>query len=141
MTGQTIARPTHRQGANQHAETRPAPVHEVTTPDGRCLYRGSDAEAATAVYGRAGHGARLSWHRNEGAAPTRRRKVIPAPVDEEPVPYWLTALGYEAPSADEERYWLTAKGYAASQVFVVDTTDVDDLRERCPELFARGGVS
>lgn len=122
-----------------HPVQAAALVHEVRSASGRLLYRGTDAEAATAAYERAGHGARLSWHRDR--QPVRRRKVIPAPVDDEPVPYWLTALGYEATTADEDRYWLTAKGYAASQMFVVDTTDVDDLRERCPELFARGGTS
>lgn len=107
-------------------------VHEVRSAAGRLLYRGTDAVAASAAYERAGGGARLSCHRD--GQPVRRRKVIPAPVDDEPVPYTLTALGYE-PSQDSDRYWLTAKGYAESQMFVVDTADVNDLRERCPELF------
>jgi len=113
-------------------------MHEVRSATGRLLYAGPDAEAASVVYERAGHGARLSWHRNEGTGPVRRRKVIPAPVDDEPVPYWLTALGYDA-TQDWPAYWLTAQAYAESHgdMFVVDTTDVDDLRSRCPELFAR----
>jgi hypothetical protein len=139
MTRQTIARPANRQGANQNAVAGNAPAHEVTGPDGRCLYRGQDVELACEVYEDAPAGSRLSYHRNEGTTPARRRKVIHAPVDDEPVPYWLTALGYEASQDDEDRYWLTAKGYAEAQadLFVVDTTDVDDLRSRCPELFAR----
>ena len=32
---------------------------------------------------------------------------------------------------------LTAAGEAAGDMFVVDTSDVDLLRRRCPSLFAR----
>lgn len=113
-------------------------VHEVTGPDGECLYRGLDVDLACEVYEKAPAGSHMSWHRL--GAPDSRRRVRLAPRDDEPVPYTLTAQGYAATS-DESVYWLTAQGYAesvrAAGMFVVDTTDVADLRRRCPEVFVR----
>jgi hypothetical protein len=111
-------------------------VHEVTDPDGQCLYRGLDVNLACEIYERAPAGSRLSWHRV--GEPATRRRVHLAPSADEPVPYELTSAG-RAATDDESVYWLTPQGYAASMrsaMFVVDTADVDDLRRRCPELFA-----
>jgi len=51
----------------------------------------------------------------------------------DPVPFTLVEA---APLAADEPvpYALTER---ASDLFVVDTTDVADLRRRCPELFVR----
>ena len=114
-------------------------VHEVTSPDGECLYRGLDVDLACEVYEKAPAGSHMSWHRL--GTPDIRRRVRLAPHDDEPVPYALTGQGYDATSDDSPVYWLTPKGYAdsvrATGMFVVDTTDVADLRRRCPELFVR----
>lgn len=115
-----------------------AAVHEVIDRDGTCLYRGHDVELACEVYDAAAPGARLrSWR---GAS--RRTSA-----GNEPVPYALTVAGYAATTArpvaiDEPvPYALTAR---AADLFVVDTTNVTELRRRCPELFAprkTGGAS
>ena len=112
-------------------------VHEVTDPDGQCLYRGLDVNLACEIYEKAPAGSRLSWHRV--GEPATRRRVHLAPPADEPVPYALTPAGRTV-TDEEPVYWLTPRGYAASMrsagMFVVDTTDVGDLRRRCPELFA-----
>ena len=97
-------------------------VHEVIARSGECLYRGADVELACEIYESSPVGTRLVCHR-DGPAPAEW------PVDE-PIPFRL-------PAVDEAiGYALTAAGEAAA-LFVVDTTDVAALRQRCPALFTR----
>lgn len=97
-------------------------VHEVIARNGECLYRGCDVEMACEIYDAAPTGARLIC----------RRVELDVRPDDEPIAYCLPAIDEPVP------YTLTPAGYAAtSDLFVVDTTDVDSLRRRCPELFAR----
>jgi len=100
-------------------------VHEVISASGKCLYRRCDVELACEIYEASPAGTRLRC-RHETPAP---RRTQPAP--DEPIRYRLSAVDESVP------YALTAAGYAASDLFVVDTTDVASLRRRCPELFIR----
>jgi hypothetical protein len=99
-------------------------VHEVISASGECLYRGCDVELACEIYEASPPGTRL---RCRDEAPPRRTQ----PARGEPIPYRLSDIDESVP------YALTAAGYAASDLFVVDTTDVASLRRRCPELFSR----
>ncbi len=110
-----------------------AAIHEVIAQDGTCLYRGSDVELACEVYGAAPAEARLLC-RQLCIADDRRRQDEAAAMDL-PVPYALTMAGYAAaaPVDAQVPYALTER---AAELFVVDTTDVSDLRRRCPDLFA-----
>jgi hypothetical protein len=131
-----------------------AAVHEVIARDGTCLYRGCDVELACEVYEAAPAGTRLHCHRVWTAEASRGRELN---ATDAPVPYALTAAGYAATTPSSRRadqrdasaraerdgshlpvdepvpYALTAR---AAELFVVDTTDVAELRRRCPELFA-----
>jgi hypothetical protein len=100
-------------------------VHEVISASGECLYRGWDVELACEIYEASPAGTRLHC-RQEAPAP---RLTLPGP--DEPIRYRLSEIDESVP------YALTAAGYAASDLFVVDTTDVASLRRRCPELFSR----
>ena len=95
-------------------------VHEVVARSGECLYRGADVELACEIYESSPVGTRMVCHRGEPA-------LAEWPLDE-PIPFRL-------PAVDEAiSYALTAAGEAAA-LFVVDTTDVAALRQRCPALF------
>jgi hypothetical protein len=100
-------------------------VHEVLSRTGECLYRGRDVEMACEIYGAAPAGTRLVCMGAESTACT----------NDEPIPYALPEVDEAVP------YALTPAGYAASDLFVVDTTDVGSLRRRCPELFTRSTTS
>jgi hypothetical protein len=100
-------------------------VHEVISASGECLYRGRDVELACEIYEASPAGTRL---RCRHEAPSARRT---RPGQDEPIPYRLSAIDESVP------YALTAGGHAASDLFVVDTTDVASLSQRCPELFSR----
>jgi hypothetical protein len=103
-----------------------ATVHEVVAQDGTCLYRGRDVELACELYAAAPAGSHLLrrqiWTADDevghGASAT-----------DAPIPYALTVAGYAA-----TRRASTVD--ASADLFVVDTTDVGELRRRCPELFA-----
>jgi hypothetical protein len=102
-----------------------AAVHEVISASGACLYRGRDLELACEIYEASPAGTRLRC-RNEATSPCRTE-----PAPDEPIPYRLSEVDESVP------YALTAAGYAASDMFVVDSADVAELRRRCPELFSR----
>jgi hypothetical protein len=99
-------------------------VHEVIGASGECLYRGCDVELACEIYEASPAGTRLHCRQD---APSPRRTE---PDPDEPIPYRLSEVDESVP------YALTAAGFAASDLFVVDTTDVASLRRRCPELFS-----
>jgi hypothetical protein len=100
-------------------------IHEVIATSGECLYRGCDVELACEIYEASPAGTRLRC-RDGAPSPRRSESGLDAPI-----PYRLSEVDDSVP------YALTAAGYAASDLFVVDTTDVASLRRRCPELFSR----
>lgn len=134
-----------------------ATAHEVIARDGSCLYRGLDVELACEVYAAAPAGTRMHCREVWAAEDESRRRELSA--THAPVPYVLTPAGYAAtssrggrgadqgdlsaaashaaqPPADEPiPYALTDR---AAVLFVVDITDVAELRRRCPALFAHG---
>lgn len=126
-----------------------ATVHEVVAQDGTCLYRGRDVELACEVYEAAPAGSRL-LRRQVWTAEDEVRH--PESATDAPIPYTLTLVGYAAtrrastvdasPRAYRDTFaelrdvsvpYVPAAGSA--DLFVVDTTDVGELRRRCPELF------
>jgi hypothetical protein len=106
-------------------------VHEVIAASGECLYRGCDVELACEVYEASPAGTRLVCRRGTAPAPRRSEPAATSMVDE-PIPSRLSAIDESVP------YALTKAGYAAADMFVVDTTNVAELRRRCPALFTRG---
>jgi hypothetical protein len=126
-----------------------ATVHEVVDRDGACMYRGRDVELACEVYDAAPAGSRL-LSRQVWTAEDEIGYEKSAP--NAPIPYSLTLAGYAAsrrastsdasaracrdrfadPVDASVPYALTD---GSADLFVVDTTDVVELRRRCPELF------
>jgi hypothetical protein len=109
-------------------------VHEVVAVSGECLYRGCDVELACEVYEASPAGTRLVCRRDPAPAGQRPDPEAMSVADE-PIPYRLSAIDESAP------YALTKAGDAAADVFVVDTTNVAELRRRCPALFARADTA
>ena len=126
-----------------------ATVHEVFDRDGACLYRGRDVELACEVYDAAPAGSRL-LRRHVWTAEDEIGRVESA--TDAPIPYTLTLAGYAATrrastvdaSARTYRDTFAGPGDASMpyalvdgsvDLFVVDTSDVGELRRRCPELF------
>jgi hypothetical protein len=113
-----------------------ATVHEVVARDGTCLYRGRDVELACEIYDAAPAGSHL-LRRQVWTADDEIGHGASAP--DAPIPYTLTLAGYAATrrastsDASDRAYSGTFAGSA--DLFVVDTTDVSELRRRCPELF------
>ncbi len=109
-----------------------AAVHEVIACDGTCLYRGHDVELACEVYGAAPAGTRLRCREGHATEDDERRDE--AAALDAPVPYALTMSGFAAAASVDEPvpFALTER---AADLFVVDTTDIVDLRRRCPDLF------
>jgi len=109
-------------------------VHEVVTQDGTCLYRGRDVELACELYNAAPAGSHL-LRRQVWTADDEIGHGASAP--DAPIPYTLTVAGYaatrRASTSDASVPYVPAAGSA--DLFVVDTTDVVELRRRCPELF------
>jgi hypothetical protein len=127
-----------------------ATVHEVVDQDGTCLYRGRDVELACEVYGAAPAGSRLLrrqvWTAEDETAGHS------ASTPDAPIPYTLTLAGYAA-TRRASTVDASARAYrdtfaemvdvsvpyvlpaGSVDLFVVDTTDVGELRRRCPELF------
>lgn len=125
-------------------------VHEVIARDGTCLYRGVDVELACEVYDAALPGAYLLCRQVWTAEDARRYAERLADA---PIPYVLTVGGYAAtrrpstndasdPSVRDASVDLLdastphAVPDSTADLFVVDTTNVVELRRRCPALFA-----
>ena len=102
----------------------------MTAASGECLYRGRDVELACEVYQASPAGTRLVCRRDPAPA-VRSPEPDATSVVDEPIPYRLSAIDESVP------YALTKAGVAAADMFVVDTTNVAELRRRCPALFAR----
>jgi len=102
-------------------------VHEVLAASGECLYRGRDVELACEIYEASPAGTRLRCHREAPSTP----RIELHTSEDEPIAYRLPVVDEPVP------YALTEAGYAATDMFVVDTANVAELRRRCPALFAR----
>jgi len=109
-------------------------VHEVIAVSGECLYRGRDVELACEVYEASPAGTRLVC-RHDPAPAGQRPDPDAMSVADEPIPYRLSAIDESVP------YALSKAGYAAADMFVVDTTNVAELRRRCPALFTRADTA